>query len=105
MFTPRQKSNFSTPQTFCRSNTGFSVIECVFALLLLMVVALGIVSVFDFSFRSNTNAKKRFGALLLAQQRLEEVRNTSFINLANGTVTENNVASDAIKYKIVQTIT
>ena len=105
MSTPRQKINFSTRLTFWRSDTGFSLIECIFALLVLMVVALGIVSVFDFSFRNNTNAKKRFGALLLAQQRLEEIRNTTFLNLTNGAITENNIVSDGVKYKIVRTVT
>lgn len=105
MSAPRQKSKFSTPQNNWRSNTGFSLIECIFALLILMVVSLTVVSVFDYSFRNNTNAKKRFGALLLAQQRLEEARNTQFINLANGTVTENSVENDGVKYKIVRIIT
>jgi type II secretory pathway pseudopilin PulG len=105
MFIYRPQPKSSTLPKFCRSKAGFSLVECIISLLILMVVALGVVSVFDYSFRNNTSAKKRFGALLLAQQRLEEVRNTNFINLANGTVTENNVVSDGVNYKIVRIIT
>ena len=85
--------------------SGFSLIECIFALLVLMIVALSVVSVFDYSYKSNFNARKRFAALLLAQQRVEDVRNTTFTNLPAGTVTENSVINDGIKYKIVRTIT
>lgn len=105
MATPLNQNEISTPQIICRSNTGFSLVECIFALLVMMVVSLSVVAVFDYSFRNNTSAKKRFGALLLAQQRLEEVRNTNFNDLANGTVTENNIVNDGVKYKIVRTIT
>lgn len=84
---------------------GFSLVECVIALVILMVAALTIVSVFNYSFKNNSNARIRFGALLLAQQRMEDARNTDFNNLTVGTVTESNVFNDGFPYIVVRTIT
>lgn len=84
---------------------GFSLVECVIALLILMVVSLAIISVFNFSFRNSADARKRFAALLVAQERMEEVRNTPFSSLAAGTLTENTVIKDGLSYKVVRTIT
>lgn len=88
-----------------RSDRGFSLVECVIALLILMVTSLAVAAVFDFSFRSSGDAKKRFGAMLLAQQRLEDLRNTDFPNLTSGTVNESNVVLEGVTYNIVRTIT
>ena len=84
---------------------GFSLVECVIALLILMITSLAVAAVFNFSFRSSADAKKRFGAMLLAQQRIEDLRNTDFSNLTAGTVNENNVVLEAVTYNIVRTIT
>ena len=79
--------------------------ECVIALLVLMVVALSIGSVLNFSHSNSTNARGRFAALLLAQQRMEDIRNTPFSALTAGTTTENNVVNDGVLYRVVRTIT
>jgi prepilin-type N-terminal cleavage/methylation domain-containing protein len=105
MFNLRPQSENFSPPSHNRNTDGFSLVECLIALVILMVVSLSVVFVFDYSFRNNVSAKKRFGALVLAEQRLEEVRNTTFINLTAGTVTENSVVSDGLKYKVVRTIT
>lgn len=86
-------------------NRGFSLVECVIALLVLMVVALSIGTVINFSQSNSRNARGRFGALLLAQQRMEDVRNTIFSSLTAGTTTENNVLNDGVLYRVVRTIT
>lgn len=83
---------------------GFSLLETVIALLLLMIASLGIISVLAFSLRSNTDAKKRYVGLLLAQKRLEDLRNTSFNNLTAGTVTETGVIEDGVTFQIDRTI-
>ena len=105
MSKPALKSQFFCSLKRHRGNAGFSLVECIMALLILMVIALTVVSVFDISFRNNTTARRRFGALLLAQQRLEDVRNTPFNDLAVGTVTETNAVSDGVTYRVVRTIT
>jgi hypothetical protein len=41
----------------------------------------------------------------LAQQRIEDVRNTPFSGLTAGTITENNVMNIGVRYTVVRTIT
>jgi hypothetical protein len=62
-------------------------------------------SVLIFSYKNNANAKNRSSTLTLAQQRIETIRNTDFATLTAGTVTENNVSFDGLKYTVVTTIT
>ncbi len=84
---------------------GFSLIECVIALLILMVTSLAIISVLHYTFKSSESARKRMAAMLLAENQLETLRNTKFINLTAGTTTQQNVVYDGIKYVVVITIT
>jgi Tfp pilus assembly protein PilV len=87
-----------------RSNPGFSLIECIIALLVLMIGSLAVVSVLNFAFRSNADAKKRFAATLVAQQRIEDLRNLPFDSLTAGTVVESNVLYDGVVYTVTRTI-
>ena len=87
------------------SDGGFSLIECVIALVVLAVVALSVGSVLAFALTNSENAKKRASTLLLAQQRMETIRNTNFAALTAGTVTENNVIFSGQTYIVVTTIT
>lgn len=96
------QTNLTPPPS---KNRGFSLVECVIALLVLMVVALSIGAVINFSQSNSRNARGRFGALLLAQQRMEDIRNTPFSSLTAGTATENNVINDGVVYRVVRTIT
>ena len=86
------------------SSVGFSLIECIIALLVLMIGSLAIVAVLNFAFRSNADAKKRYAAILVGQQRLEDLRNLPFQSLTAGTVTESNVLHDGVVYNVVRTI-
>ena len=88
-----------------KNEKGFNLIECVIALILVMLAGLAITSVFFFSSRNSANARKRLGALRLAQQRIEEVRAKSFSTLTAGTTTENNVVFEQQKYSVVLNIT
>ena len=79
-------------------------------MLILAVVTLSVGSVLSFSRSNSENAKRRFAALTLAQQRMEAVRNIEFANLAAGTVTENDVLPDTqdthdVRFTVVRTIT
>lgn len=94
----------SDHETRPTTERGFSLVECIIALLVLMIGSLAVVSVLNFSFRSSSDAKKRFGALLVAQQKLEDVRNTNFPDLPAGTVTEN-IIRDGVEYVVVRVIT
>ena len=86
------------------NKAGFTLVECMIALVLLMVASLAVVSVMNFSLRSNSDARKRYGAYQIATQRSEDVRNMYFDDLAAGTTTENNVLLDGIPYRVVRTI-
>jgi type II secretory pathway pseudopilin PulG len=88
-----------------KNKKGFSLIECVIALLLVMVMGLAITSVFFFSSRNSANARKRIGALRLAQQRIEDVRTKNFSNLTAGTTTEYGVVFEQQKYNVELKIT
>jgi prepilin-type N-terminal cleavage/methylation domain-containing protein len=101
----QQEMNETKRATGSNSSSGFSLIECVIALVILAVVALSVGSVLAFSYKNNENAKKRASTLMLAQQRMEAARNTDFATLTAGTVTENNVSFDGLQYNIVTTIT
>jgi type II secretory pathway pseudopilin PulG len=61
---------------------GFTILETVVALLIMMVVGFGAVSMFVFSMNYNAGAADRARALALAQQRMEIMRGTSYGNLS-----------------------
>src|SRR5262245_13431989 len=84
------------------SPAGFSVVECVIALVVLMVGSLAVVAVMNFSMRSNADARKRYAAFQLAQQWTEDVRNTQFSSLTAGTTTETGVVFDGTLFKVVR---
>jgi len=91
-------------QKLLARNDGFSLVECVVALVLLMVGSLAIVGVMNFSIRSTADARKRNGAFQLAQDKSESIRNTYFKDLTAGTTTEPSILFDGITYKRVTTI-
>ncbi len=86
------------------ANGGFSLIECVVALIVLLVASLAVISVFNYSFRSGESSRKRFAGILLAEQRIEDLRNTNFNDLTAGTVTEQNVFYEGVSYRVSRTI-
>jgi len=104
MSKPKRKYQLFFPLNLRQSEKGFSLVECMIALLILMVASLTVIAVFNYSFNNNASARKRFSALLLAQQRIENVRNTNFINISAGTTTENSVVSDSVTYKVVTAV-
>lgn len=69
---------------------GFTLMETVVAMLIMMIVGLAAVSLFAFSMRNNSLAGTRLAALALAQQRMERLRNVPFddLSLDAGTINE-----------------
>lgn len=61
---------------------GFTLIETVLALVIMMIVMLGAASVFAFAISNNTNGADRAQTLAVAQQRLETLRNLQFSETA-----------------------
>jgi len=64
--------------------SGFTLIEAMIALLLMMIVALGSASLFSFSIYNNSGGTDRATSLAIAQQALESLRSAQF----NATTTD-----------------
>ena len=69
---------------------GFTLLETTIALVVMMVMALAVVSLFVFAIGYNSGANDRALGLAIAQQRMERLRKTSWTDasLNAGTVTE-----------------
>lgn len=67
-----------------RGEHGFTLLETVIALLVMMVAGLGALSLFTYSVNYNAGASDRARAFAVAQRRMEVLRNTPYNNLAAG---------------------
>jgi len=63
---------------------GFTVLEAAIALVLLMIIALGIASVFTYSTQANGRADDRELAMAIAQKRMESLRSIQFNTQTRG---------------------
>ena len=66
---------------------GFTLIETSIALVLLLVAALSIASLFTYAIQYNTGANDRAMATAIAQQRMEYLRRASFDEVVGGNET------------------
>ena len=67
---------------------GFTLIETVTALLVMMIGGLGICAVFAYAIKNNTGSRDRAAALAVAQQQMETYRNLMFTDTGlNATAT------------------
>ena len=71
--------------------SGFTIMEAVIAMVIMMVAVLGSASVFSYSINYNSGATDRELAMALAQQQMEQLRNVAFtdasLNEATATTT------------------
>jgi Tfp pilus assembly protein PilV len=79
---------------------GFTIIETCIALLVLMVAALSIASLFAYAIQYNTGANDRALAQTIAQQQMESLRKTPFDQIASSNST---VTSAGRSYTVVVT--
>ena len=72
-----------------KDQRGFTLAETSIAMVVMMVSALGIASLFVFSTRNNVGGSERALAMAVAQQQLEQIRSVSYedTTLNVGTVT------------------
>ena len=72
-----------------KGQQGFTLMETSIAMVVMMVGALGIASLFVFSTRNNIGGSERALAMAVAQQQLEQIRSVSYedTTLDVGTVT------------------
>ncbi|MDT7689294.1 MAG: hypothetical protein QOJ70_3690 [Acidobacteriota bacterium] len=98
----------------CREG-GFTILETAIALCVMMVVGMGVISLFLFSIGYNSGASDRARALAIAQERMEALRSTTYSNLTtmaanatfNGSVTEGSKVvgeSDAHTFAVATTV-
>lgn len=67
-----------------RHDGGFTLLETVIALLVMMIAGLGAVSMFAYSVNYNAGAADRARAFAVAQRQMEALRNTPYANLNAG---------------------
>ena len=93
-----------------RGEAGFTLMETTIALVLLMIVGLGAASLFAYSIYNNSAGSDRATALAVAQQAMEQLRNTDFnltatdASLAAGTYTQTGVIRDGREFTVVKII-
>jgi Tfp pilus assembly protein PilV len=99
-----------TPRFEQANQCGFSLIEAVIALLLMLVVALGSASLFSFSIYNNSGGSDRATSLAIAQQELERLRSARFnstttdASLSGGNRVQTGIVRDQRKFKMTVTI-
>lgn len=88
---------------------GFTLLEIVIAMLVMMVAVLGTMSLFIFSINYNSGSRDRAMALAVAQRRLERLRNVPFddtlLNPTTATPTPVTVNSFGRNYSVTTVIT
>lgn len=93
-------------QTPLHDDRGFTILETAVALVVMMVAALGAVSIFAYSIDNNASAKDRELAMGVAQQHLEQLRNAAFTDemlTATGTEGRRAAVTSAERLYIVVT--
>lgn len=89
---------------------GFTLMEAIIALLLMMIVSLGAASLFSFSIYHNSGGVDRASSLAIAQQALETLRVAGFSNastsalLNGGTFVQNGIVRDQRTFSLTTII-
>lgn len=88
-----------------KGERGFTLIEAAVALVIMMIVGLGVASLFAYSTRNNSGAADRAAAIAIAQQRMERLRSVEYddVSLNAGTTTVV-VTSNGRNYQVQTTI-
>ncbi|MBI5187775.1 MAG: prepilin-type N-terminal cleavage/methylation domain-containing protein [Nitrospirae bacterium] len=79
------------------SENGFTLLEVLIAVVILTVALLGLSSMNVYTIKYNDNAKRYTAAVALAQDKLEELKNKTFVDSAlNDSNTSNNTSYSTI---------
>lgn len=92
-----------------KGQQGFSLLEAMIALVLMLIVALGSASLFSFSIYNNSGGSDRATSLAIAQQALEVSRSAQFNSTTtnaslNGGSTQQSVVRDGRRFTVTRTI-
>ena len=83
---------------------GFTLLEIMIALVLMMVVTLGAAGLFAYAINYNSGAYDRTLAYAVAQRQMEYLRRTPFDSLVTPAQPEPNIISAGRTYSIVTTV-
>ncbi|MEJ7576467.1 MAG: prepilin-type N-terminal cleavage/methylation domain-containing protein [Pyrinomonadaceae bacterium] len=90
------------------SERGFTLVEVSISLVVMMVVGLGVASLFFYSITNNTSAADRELSMAVAQTRMEELRNVAFTDASlaatNGTQENPNPVVGGRTYRVTKTV-
>ena len=107
----RSQRQTRRPAPPARAEAGFTILETVIALCIMLVVGFGAISLFLFSTNYNAGASDRARALAVAQETMEELRAKPFTDasLAAGTTTTtvtrgSNAEADRRTFTVVKVV-
>lgn len=84
------RRNAATPRA--RGRRGFSLVELIVAMVLLVIGVMGLVAVSGYAIRQASSTDRSTVATLVAQSRMERLRSLSCGNITNGTATTRGIA-------------
>jgi Tfp pilus assembly protein PilV len=93
-----------------RGAAGFTLLETMIALVVMMIAALGAASVFSYSINYNSGGSDRLVALAIAQEQLERIRSGQFNStttdtiLNGGTLVQGGLVRNGKRYVLTTTI-
>lgn len=107
----RRGSLNKAPCSTCRRGAaGFTLLETMIALVVMMIAALGAASVFSYSINYNSGGSDRLVALAIAQEQLERIRSGQFNStttdtiLNGGTLVQGGLVRNGKRYVLTTTI-
>jgi prepilin-type N-terminal cleavage/methylation domain-containing protein len=83
---------------------GFTLIETSIAMVIMMVAALGVVSLFTFAIGYNSGGNDRAVAISIAQQELEQLRGVPFTDPLLTTAAASDTVSNGRSYRVTKTV-
>ena len=93
-----------TASTGSKSERGFTMIETVVSLVVMMIVGLGAASLFMYAVRNNSGAADRAVAVAIAQQRMERLRSVDYTDASLNIGTTNTTVTNYGRLYRVQTV-
>lgn len=88
-----------------RAESGFTIIEFLIAVLILVVGLFGLLTSLDVAMKQNVSTKLKDHAVVLAEQFLADNRSVPLVNLANNVATRQvQVANAQVTYTITTTV-
>ena len=86
-----------------KDQSGFTLVETCIALVVMLVGALGLSSLFVFSMQNNIGGAERALAMAVAQQQLEQIRSVSYDDASLNAGTEKSTVRSADRNYTVET--